>query len=325
MTKINRVLHTPDGFRDRVGASMTKKLELMERLSEVFGKYGCTPIETPTVEFFDVFSSGIGTTPSSALYKFFDRDGNTLVLRPDFTPSVARAAAMYTPEEAFPAIYSYSGSTFVNSAEYEGIYKESTQMGAECFGDGSPEEDAKMLALTCELLLAAGIEEFQISIGQVDYFKGLMETSPFGAEETERIRALVSGKNTFELRDFLKMHPAGESIETALLKLPMLFGRGGGVLEKARELAMNERQEAAVTRLEEIRKILVDKGLESYVGFDLALLSKYNYYTGIVFSALTYGAGEPLARGGRYDDLMGYFGKSRPAVGVGVFVDRILD
>ena len=115
----NRVMHTPEGMRDLYGKSLQDRRALMKRIHDVFESFGYSDIETPTIEYFDVFSSDIGTTPSNELYKFFDRDGNTLVLRPDFTPSVARAAAMHFADSDFPLRLSYEGSTFVNSAEYQ--------------------------------------------------------------------------------------------------------------------------------------------------------------------------------------------------------------
>ena len=88
---MQRELHTAVGVRDIYGQELKRKRNIMGRISSVFDKYYYEEIETPAIEYFDVFGSEIGTTPSNELYKFFDRDGNTLVLRPDFTPSVARA------------------------------------------------------------------------------------------------------------------------------------------------------------------------------------------------------------------------------------------
>ena len=93
--------------------------------------YGYHPIQTPTFEFFDIFGKEIGTTPSKELYKFFDREGNTLVLRPDMTPSIARAAAKYFMDEDMPIRLCYMGNTFINNSSYQGRLKESTQLGAE--------------------------------------------------------------------------------------------------------------------------------------------------------------------------------------------------
>ena len=85
---MKKKLHTPEGVRDIYNVECGKKLALESRLKKVFHLYGYHDIQTPTIEYFDVFREEIGTTPANDLYKFFDKDGNTLVLRPDITPSV---------------------------------------------------------------------------------------------------------------------------------------------------------------------------------------------------------------------------------------------
>ena len=120
-----QLLHTPEGVRDIYGEEYNKKLEVENRLHENIRLFGYEEIQTPTFEFFDVFSKEIGTTPSRELYKFFDKDGNTLVLRPDFTPSIARCAAKYFGEENVPLRFSYVGNTFTNTSDLQGKLKES--------------------------------------------------------------------------------------------------------------------------------------------------------------------------------------------------------
>ena len=93
----NKRLHTPEGVRDIYNDECEKKHYILDRMRQVIQSYGYRFIETPTFEFFDIFGQEVGTTPSKDLYKFFDREGNTLVLRPDMTPSIARAASKYFP------------------------------------------------------------------------------------------------------------------------------------------------------------------------------------------------------------------------------------
>ena len=124
-----KILHTPEGVRDIYGKEYARKLAVENRLAEVIKSYGYEDIQTPTFEFFDVFSQKIGTTPSNELYKFFDKEGNTLVLRPDFTPSIARCVAKYFMEEQVPIRFSYNGNTFTNTSNLQGKLKEVTQMG----------------------------------------------------------------------------------------------------------------------------------------------------------------------------------------------------
>jgi ATP phosphoribosyltransferase regulatory subunit len=303
---------------------MQSKVSLMDSIRAVFKRYGYSDIETPTIEYFDVFSSDIGTTPSNELYKFFDRDGNTLVLRSDFTPSVARAVSMHFPDEMMPARLSYEGSTFVNTAGLEGRLRESTQMGVEFIGDGSAAADAEIISLTCELILAAGIREFQISVGEVDFFKAIAESTGLGHEEIENIRKLISNKNFFGVGELLDETDIDPMLKEALEKLPQLFG-GTEIIDAAEKYAFGPREKKAIQRLRDIHDLIRGRGLDRYVSYDFGNLSKYTYYTGIIFSAMTLGTGEPIAKGGRYDSLLGNFGKDHPAVGVGIYIDQMMN
>ena len=318
----NRVLHTPEGMRDLYGEAKQRKRAMMRAMRDVFINYRYEEMETPSIEYFDVFGSDIGTTPSKELYKFFDRDGNTLVLRPDFTPSVARAVSMHCSDDAFPVRVSYEGSTFVNSAEYEGRLKEATQMGVELIGDGSPEADAEVLSLTCETLLAAGFTEFQISIGEVDFFKSLAERSALPETVVEEVRRMISMKNFYGVGEILKRENYAGDVAEALIKMPQLFG-GAEVLEEAAAYAGSAREKQVLDRLHAMQENLQAKDLARFVAYDFGMLSKMNYYTGIIFAAYTYGTGEPVAKGGRYDELLGHFGAAHPAVGAGFYIDQL--
>ena len=191
----NQLLHTPEGVRDIYSEECEKKLELQRRLHRVLGTYGYHSIQTPTFEFFDIFGKEIGTTPSKELYKFFDREGNTLVLRPDITPSIARCAAKYFVDEDMPIRLCYMGNTLINNNSYQGRLKECTQLGAELIGDDSVDGDAEMISMTIESLKECGLKEFQISVGHVDFFQGLMEAAGFDEEEELVIRELIANKN----------------------------------------------------------------------------------------------------------------------------------
>ena len=157
-----QLLHTPEGVRDIYNEECEKKLLLQSDLLGILKGYGYHPIQTPTFEFFDIFGKEIGTTPSKELYKFFDREGNTLVLRPDMTPSIARAAAKYFMDEDMPIRLCYMGNTFINNSSYQGRLKESTQLGAELIGDSTVDADAEILSMTVECLQKAGLKDFQL-------------------------------------------------------------------------------------------------------------------------------------------------------------------
>ena len=107
---MEKLLHTPEGVRDIYNVECGKKLALENRLKKTLHLFGYHDIQTPTFEYFDVFRKEIGTIPSKDLYKFFDKEGNTLVLRPDITPSIARVAATLFGEEDLPISFLFSHS-----------------------------------------------------------------------------------------------------------------------------------------------------------------------------------------------------------------------
>ena len=318
-----RLLHTPDGVRDIYSLECEKKNVLEQRLHQRLKTYGYHDIQTPSFEYFDVFSQEVGTIPSRELFKFFDREGDTLVLRPDFTPSIARSAAKYYMDETRPIRMCYMGNTFVNNSSYQGRLKESTQLGAELLGDASPEADAEMIAMVIELLLDAGLKEFQVSIGQIDFFKGFLLAAGLDVEQEFTLRELISNKNNFGIEEFLDDIRMPKTCREAFIRMPQLFGNAE-VLKEARRLADNSRSIGAIERLEAVYHALKLYDLTDYISFDLGLVSKYKYYTGVIFQAYTYGTGEPIVKGGRYDNLLARFGKDFAATGFAVVIDQLM-
>lgn len=321
---MQREIHTPEGMRDIYGLECRKKKLLQYRLMQMIRSFGFEDIETPIIEYFDVFSKEVGTTASRDLYKFFDRIGDTLVLRPDFTPSIARAVSMYLGGEKLPHRLCYQGKTFENRHSYQGRLNESTQIGVEYLGDDSVEADSELLALAVETMRTAGLKEFQISIGEVNFFKALVDEAGMDEKTEMSLRRCISNKNTFGAEEILDQMNLNESLKKAFREFPSLFG-GSEIFSKARSLTVNEKALAAVSRLEQIYEVLKLYGVEQYVSFDLSMLSKYRYYTGIIFQGFTYGSGEPLLKGGRYDRLLEHFGTDMPAIGFCLVIEYMMN
>ena len=242
------LLHTPEGVRDIYNGECDKKQRIEQELHQTFLSFGYHTIQTPTFEFFDVFNREIGTIPSKDLYKFFDREGNTLVLRPDMTPSIARAAAMYFGEETMPIRLCYAGNIFINNNSYQGRLKESTQLGAELIGDDSIEADAEILAMAVECLKKAGLEKFQISIGHAGFLKGLMEEAGLNEEQEEELRELISNKNFFGVEEFIGTLEIAEDLKE-------LFSKGY-ILEDSENMTENQ----IVTRMTENQFAMIYAG-----------------------------------------------------------------
>ena len=295
-----------------------------QKLHDVLASYGYRDIETPTFEYFDVFGSDVGTIPSRDLYKFFDREGNTLVLRPDFTPSIARAAGRYFLDMDRPVRLCYLGKTFVNHQEHRGRLKENTEIGAELIGEGSADADAEIIAMANDMLLAAGLSDFQISIGHVGFFESLVDEAGIDEETVHHLRILIHNHNTFGVEKLLSEKCIDQRISRILSSLTVMNG-GEEMLEKAYGMTQGLKAQDAVCRLKEVYRLLQILGLEGHVSFDFGMLSTYMYYTGIIFRGYTYGTGDAVVKGGRYDDLLSHFGKDAPSAGFVVVLGNLMN
>ena len=320
---MKKILHTPEGVRDIYNEEYEKKVYLENELCQILKNYGYHSIQTPTFEFFDIFSKEIGTTPSNELYKFFDREGNTLVLRPDMTPSVARAAAKYFMDEDMPIRLSYIGNSFINNSSYQGRLKETTQLGAELIGDATVQADAEVLSMVVECLKAAGLKEFQIGVGHAGYFNGLLAAAAIEEKDANTLRGLILNKNFFGVEEYVEELGLAEDLK----KLFSLLGNldtSKKDLEAAKELAKDYKQVAdALDNLVALKELLKLYDIQKYVSVELGIISTYQYYTGIIFAGYTFGSGEAIVKGGRYDKLLTYFGKDAAAIGFAIVVDQL--
>ena len=321
---MEKLLHTPEGVRDIYNVECGKKLALENRLKKTLHLFGYHDIQTPTFEYFDVFRKEIGTIPSKDLYKFFDKEGNTLVLRPDITPSIARVAATLFGEEDLPIRLCYTGNTFINHSNNQGRLREVTQMGAELIGDDSVEADAEMLAMVMESMQAIGLKEFQLSVGHLGFFQSLIEDAALDEEARERVVELINNRNYFGVEEYLDSIMVKRSSKEAFAALGNLVG-GVEVLAKAKNIAPNSSGIMAVKRLEKIYDILALYGVEKFVTFDLSMTGNYGYYTGIIFRGYTFGTGDAVVKGSRYDHLLEKFGKTSASIGFAIVIDELMN
>ena len=320
----NQLLHTPEGVRDIYNEECEKKLELQDRLHKALKRHGYHSIQTPTFEFFDIFGKEVGTIPSSELYKFFDREGNTLVLRPDITPSIARSAAKYFMDEDMPIRLSYMGNTFINNHSYQGRLKESTQLGAELIGDDTVDADAEMIAMAIDALKSSGLKDFQISVGHVEFFRGLMEAAGLSEEQEEVIRELIANKNFFGVEEEISDCSMNQNLKELFGMLGTIYDNAASFEEAKTYAADYPRVYKAIRRLEDLDAVLKIYGVDKYVTYEFGMLSSYHYYTGVIFAGYTYGSGEPIVKGGRYDKLLTYFGKDAASIGFAIAVDQLM-
>ncbi len=320
---MKNLLHTPEGVRDIYDRECARKNIVEQRILRQMQLFGYSAIETPMFEFFDIFAKERGSVSDREMYKFFDRYNNTVVLRPDMTPAIARCVTKFYGEETMPQRLCYLGHTFTNSASYKGRLYEVTQSGAELIGDDSPQADAEMIAMVIQSLRSAGLKEFQVELGEVEFFRGLLEEAGISEEEGDELRELIENKNYFGVEDYISNVLKKADFKDVFLKLPELFGSVDNI-RQAKEMTKNQRAQSAIDRLEKVHQILKEYGLTEYISYDLGMLSKFSYYTGIIFKAYSYGIGDYMVSGGRYDKLLVQFGRDISAIGFAITIDRLM-
>ena len=317
------LLFTPEGVRDIYGEDCEKRYKIQNEIHSTMKLYGFKDIQTPTFEFFDVFARERGTVKSKEMFKFFDQYNNTLVLRPDITPSIARCVAKYYDNEDMQIRLCYTGNTYIHRSGYQGKLSETTQVGAELMNDASSDADGEMIAMTIECLLKSGLKEFKVDIGHAGLFRGLVKEAGLSEEEIEKLKMYLENKNIFAVEDMIEKKEISTECKELLIQLPDLFG-GMETIAFAKDRTNNEEAKEALDRLEKIYEILESYGLEKHVTLDLGMLSHYEYYTGVIFKAYTYGTGDAIVTGGRYDNLVEQFGKQTPAIGLAFVLEELM-
>lgn len=321
---MKQLVHTPDGVRDIYGKDYAQKLAVENTIHEMFVSFGYEDIQTPSFEYLDLFNGDISTTNTDGLYKFTDNNGQIMVLRSDFTPSIARCAAKYFLEDKTALRLTYKGNTFVNTAELQGKLKETTQMGVELIGEAGIEADIEVIRLAVSSLKEAGLTKFKICIGNAEYFKGLCEELNLDKDSELILREYISNKNFFAARDYMIEQNYHQDSINRIMNINNLVG-GEEAIKRAYKMVINPRSLAALDRLYALYDAIKESDLSSYVFFDLSMLSKYMYYTGIIFKGYASGNGDAVVAGGRYDNLLGQFGKDAPAVGFMIVTDSLIN
>lgn len=220
------LLHTPEGVRDIYSTECVEKKIIENKLHDVCRLYGYNDIQTPSIEYFDVFSKERGSVPSNEMFKLFDRYGNTLVLRPDMTPSIARAAAKYFEDHILPIKLCYVSNTFINvSKYYQGRLKENTVIGAELIDDASIDADYEIICMVIDCMKNAGLTEFQVELGNVAFFNGLLKDAGIKGDTYEELLNLINEKNYIGVEEILTNLNIDKNTAKVLLELPQLLDR----------------------------------------------------------------------------------------------------
>lgn len=310
-------LLTPEGTRDLLFDECLAKRSIQERLRKIFTAYGYSEVLTPGLEFYDVFNGKVRYFPQETMYKLVDGKNRLMVLRPDNTMPIARLAATRLREEKLPLKLYYNQSIFMVNPKNSGRDDEFTQSGIEILGGEKTSADYEALSLAAQALFACD-EDFRLEIGESGIFRTFVDDLNLPEDQAERIHSLIESKNYPALNEALS--GINGAAAEACRALPSLFGESE-VFAEAEKYMYNDQLKEKLSYLHGIYEALCSMGYSGKIRVDLGLAHKKNYYTGILFRGYVEGYGQPVLSGGRYDTLLGDFGRNAAAVGFAVNVE----
>ncbi|MCW8859716.1 MAG: ATP phosphoribosyltransferase regulatory subunit [Deltaproteobacteria bacterium] len=305
----------PKGVRDFLPLKAAKVEYLQQQLQQVYRAWGFRPLITPQLEYLDVLELGLGEGLQERTFRFDDRQsGRLLAFPPDMTPQIARIAATRMSELPLPLRLSYHGRVLRHTEQQAGKDRDIFQSGVELIGLDGPEADAEMIAMAIEALKAVGAKEFTVDIGQVEFFRGVMDSFPADERLAHQVADAILRKDSSELTLLLEKTVLAAAAREEILALPRLYG-GREVLERAEKSVRNERSRRALDSLAQVLDVLEVYGVLEHVTVDLGELRGLNYHTGITFQGFLSGVGRTVCSGGRYNNLTAQYGFPAPATG----------
>ena len=314
------ILQVPYGTRDVLPGEAAARRQMEDKICSLFSLWGYDEVATPTFEYLDTFA-GMGQ-PGAGAFKFFDRKDNILMLRTDMTTPIARMVATRMRKDESVKRLSYRAQLFRYEEAQAGRQCEFTQCGIEMMGAAGAAADAEVIALAVSTLIEAGLKDFNITLGHMEFINGLIEAAALTEKQAREIKHCLIKRNAAGLEETVEAAKIPEQLADIFKELLFLHG-GVVLLEDMQKRVLSRRCRNALENLREIYQLAEAYGVEQYISFDLGLTRSLDYYTGMLFEGYAAGMGYSLIGGGRYDNMMQRFGKPCPATGFALGIDRI--
>ena len=307
----------PPGTRDVLPDEMRELRALTTTLHGAFERAGYGEVWTPTMEYEEVLRRG-DERAAGAGYRLFDEHGQVLVLRSDMTIPIARVVSSRYSDADLPLRLSYFAHAYREVDRRSGQAREFLQGGIELIGMPEPHGDAEVVALVIEALSEAGLTRHRLGLGDGSLYRTLLAELEVDEEERLPLLEALARRDLVDVEMRVDRLGLGLAASELLTTLPTLRG-GPEVLEHSG----HEPVSAAVENLRASYELLAERGVADRVIFDLGLVRELGYYTGAVFEVYDPAVGFALGGGGRYDELLGKFGRDLPACGLALDVQRV--
>ncbi|MFT4048367.1 MAG: ATP phosphoribosyltransferase regulatory subunit [Solirubrobacterales bacterium] len=300
----------PTGTRDVLPEEMAELREISGRALKTFTEAGYGEIATPALEYEEVMRLA-GTDLTENVYRVPDKDGQVLTLRFDSTVPIARLAATRYASAEPPLRFCYMQHVYRAVEPKRAQSRQFLQIGMELLGLAAPEGDAEGIELLVKVLDAAGLSDFKIAVGDVSFFNDRLTAAGVSNEQGERVLHELHTRDLVGFRRELASGDVTSDEQAALERIAV--ARGG------RELLEAEGADGLIA----LDDRLTADGVADRVIYDLGLVRPLNYYTGTVLEVYAPSSGFPLGGGGRYDTLVGRFGRDLAAFGFSLNMERL--
>lgn len=311
----------PQGARDILPDEMRELRRIESTLRELFASRGYGEVSTPAIEFDETLSQGDEGAMDGA-YRFFDSSGELLALRTDMTIPIARLAADRLSESELPHRLYYIGNAYRAVSPRLGQLREFRQAGVELIGAEAPGGTTEVIDLLVGGLDQVGLNRAIVGLGDADLFRQLLAELGVEGKARDRILDRLAAHDLVAIEaEAGDLAGLGDDERRLIVQLSSLRG-GAEVLEKARAIG-GVAVERATSRLAETYAQLTEMGIADRVQLDLGLLRDLGYYTGAILEVYDPAVGQIIGGGGRYDGLMGRFGRPLPAAGFALYIERV--
>jgi ATP phosphoribosyltransferase regulatory subunit len=310
------VIHPiPSGTRDVLPDETREVRAITDALRGVFERYGYGELYTPALEYESVLARA-DMAEAKPAYRVFDESGAALVLRSDMTVPIARVVATRYPNAEPPLRFCYLAHCYRGVRPQRGQPRELLQAGIELIGAPAPQGTAEALGVLCATLDTVGLEGYRIGLGDASLYPSLMAGVGVPEQARPRLLEALANRDFVGLEEYLSRLGLAEADRELLLEVPQRRG-GPEVLADSAGVVAD-----AAANMRAVHELL-EQDVAERVIFDLGLVRSIGYYTGAVFEVYDPALGAPIGGGGRYDELLGRFGRSLPAVGFALGVDRL--
>lgn len=306
----------PQGVEEVLPQEALQLETLRRQLLDTFGNWGYQLVTPPLIDFAQSLLVGRGQDLDLATFKLTDQmSGETLGIRPDITPQVARIDA-HTIKHSAPSRLCYAGDTLRTVSHNLENSRNQTQIGAELYGDASIDSDAEIISLMLEMLEVATIDGVHLDLGHVGIYRGLAAAAGLTSTQESRLFAVLQNKAITDAKLLLDSFAIAPKFTDLFINLAKISGNSDMLaVAKQQFTGVSTAVDQAFAQLESITSLLQNNFPALPISFDLAQLRGYDYHTGIVFAAFVAEVGREIARGGRYDNIGEFFGTARPATG----------